>query len=262
MRKISTKLIQRLTEGDLIPLLNYIKTDNELRLEVRPKGEAFVYYRKCKALEIGNLKVDKKYGNVPSTNLAIENPLLYFEQIKHTIDIWLTNNKKRGEFDTQQKVAKCNQNEDDKYIIIDMEYAFDRSKVHPSVREKVAVFDLLGIERKTNKIVLFEVKKGMKSTRGNSGINSHINDYNTYIHGRHDNIYRNILYQDVKNIISDKIKLGLITNFDVPIGISKHEPELVFIFQPDHEVEVFEFESILEGRHKLIVVSDNDFKLR
>jgi hypothetical protein len=65
MRKISEKLINRLTSGDLQPLLEEIKRDTELRLEVRRKGEAFVYYKKGKALEIGTLKVDKKYGEVP-----------------------------------------------------------------------------------------------------------------------------------------------------------------------------------------------------
>ncbi len=65
--KIDDKLIERLTNGDLLPLLNYIKSDNELRLEVRHKnGDAFVYYRKGKALEIKKLKVDLKYGNVPN----------------------------------------------------------------------------------------------------------------------------------------------------------------------------------------------------
>jgi len=73
MRKIDNKLIDRMTKGDLLPLLDYIKSDNELLIEVRRDGDAFVYYRKGKALEIKELKVDLKYGNVPSTNLAISN---------------------------------------------------------------------------------------------------------------------------------------------------------------------------------------------
>ena len=136
MRKIDAKLLKRLTEGDLLPLLNYIKADNELRLEVRSKGEAFVYYRKGKALEIGNLKVDKKYGNVPPTELAVSNPSEYFKKIKQSIDNWLGRNKNRAEFDTQQNIARFNQSKDNKYIIIDMEYAFEQKMIKKDERVK------------------------------------------------------------------------------------------------------------------------------
>ena len=62
-----------MTKGDLSSMLNYIKSDDELRLEIRRNNEAFVYYRKGKALEVRSLKVDKKYGNTPSTKLAVSN---------------------------------------------------------------------------------------------------------------------------------------------------------------------------------------------
>lgn len=58
MRKSDDKLIDRLIKSDLLILLNYIKSDNELRLEVRQNGDAFIYYRKGKVLEIKKLRVD------------------------------------------------------------------------------------------------------------------------------------------------------------------------------------------------------------
>lgn len=88
MRKMKESLMERLTNGELSNLLNYIKKDHQLRLEVRTKDEAFVYYRKGKALEIGKFKVDRKYGNVSDTKLAASNPEEYFKKIKEAIDTY------------------------------------------------------------------------------------------------------------------------------------------------------------------------------
>ena len=92
-RKIGDELMQRLIEGDLIPLRDYVISDSEIRLEVRRLGEAFIYYRGGKALEVGSLKVDSKYGNVPSKDLAVNNPPEYFKLIKQSIDNWLEKGK-------------------------------------------------------------------------------------------------------------------------------------------------------------------------
>ena len=45
MRKIGKKLMNRLLNGDLKPLLEYIKIDHELKLEVRRGNNAFIYYK-------------------------------------------------------------------------------------------------------------------------------------------------------------------------------------------------------------------------
>jgi protein subunit release factor A len=166
-RKINKKLVKELTGGDLEILLKYIKSHPELRLEVRTDGKAFVYYRKGKALEIGlrSFNVDEEYVKntrfqLPDAKLAKTKPEEYFSRIKEIIDKWVVNIKKRSEFDTQQNIARDNQDKDYKYIIIDMEYNFSQAEIEKEKRKKRAGFDLLGIERKTNKIVFFEVKKG------------------------------------------------------------------------------------------------------
>ena len=261
MRKIKDNLIERMVNGDLLPLLNYIKTDNELRLEVRQKGEAFVYYRKGKALEIGSLKVDKKYGEVPSTQLAVNNSSQYFKLIKESIDNWLSSKKERAEFDTQQNIAQCNQNKDDKYIILDMEYAFEQNQIEKDKREKRAVFDLLGIDRKTNKIIFFEVKNGIGATKGKSGIEEHINDFETYLNGKNSKRFRANIIKDIRNIVEDKIKLGLIHNFKIPDNLEQTAPELVFVFHPDHNSQITDFKRELNDRHKLIIVNNKDYRL-
>lgn len=263
MRKIDSKLIERFTKGDLVSLLDYIKSDNQLRLEVRQKGEAFIYYRKGKTLEVGSLKVDAKYGNVPATNLAVREPAKYFEQIKQSINGWLkTNNKNRAEFDTQQNIATSNQDKNDKYIIIDLEYAFEQNKIEKGNRKKRAVFDLLGIERKTERIIFFEVKTGLGATKGKAGINEHIKDFDTYINSTSSAVFRDNLIKDIKNIVDDKVKLGLISNFELSKSFPKNDPELIFVFHPDRECEIDQFKEELNGRNKLIVVSGKDYKLR
>jgi len=230
MRQIGPKLLNRLTVGQLKPLLEYIKSDKQLRLEVRQNKDAFVYYRKGKVLEIKKLKVDKKYGNVPDTELAVSNPKEYFDLIKQSVDKWLESNKIRAEFDSQQNIAINNQDKNDKYIILDMEYAFEQNRIDKIKRVKRGIFDLLGIERVTNTIVFFEVKKGMGATKGKSGIDEHICDFNNYLSGKNANVFRGNLIQDIKNIIADKTKLGILDNFSYSDAFEKNDPELVFVF--------------------------------
>ncbi len=251
-----------MTKGNLLPLLNYLKSDEELRLEVRQKGNAFVYYRKGKALEIKNLNVDEKYGDVPDTELAINNPEKYFTLIKKSIDNWLYNNKKRAEFDTQQNIAKCNQDKTDRYIILDMEYAFEQNQIEKNSREKRAIFDLLGIDRDTNKIVFFEVKKGMEATKGKSGIEEHISDFETYLFGKNSKLFRKNLIKDIQNIIEDKTTLGLLKDLSFSYNFEKQNPELVFVFHPDNNSQIQEFSDELKNRYKLLIVKTNDFKLK
>ncbi|UBM61552.1 hypothetical protein LA303_09005 [Candidatus Sulfidibacterium hydrothermale] len=261
MRKIDNKLIARMINGDLSPLLDYIKSDNELRIEVRQDGDAYVYYRKGKALEIKTLKVDPKYGNIPPTNLAISNPAEYFEHIKKTIDKWLEGNP-RHEFDTQQNIAKSNQDITDKYVILDMEYAFEQNQIEKNNREKRAVFDLLGIERETNKIIFFEVKKGMDATKGKSGIEEHINDFENYLYGKNSDTFRTNLFQDIKNIIEDKTRLGILNGLNLFDSYSQKDPDLVFVFHPDNDSQIQDFSTELKNRYKLIIVNENDYKLK
>ncbi len=250
-----------MTNGDLLPLLNHVKSDSNLRIEVRQNGDAFIYYRRGKALEIKDLKVDKKYGNVPSTELAITDSREYFKLIKKSIDNWRFNNPK-PEFDTQQNIARYNQDKDDKYIILDMEYAFGQSKIEEVNREKRGVFDLLGIERETNRIVFFELKRGMGAVSGDSGVEQHILDFRKYLFGKNSKTFRTILIKDIKNIIEDKISLGILKNFSIHDNYEQQDPELVFVFHPDKNSQIQEFANELKCGHKLIIVSDNNYKLR
>jgi len=274
-RKINNKLIQRMTQGDLLPLLNYIKTEKKLRLEVRQEGKAIVYYKKCKILELGadSFHIDGKYfvnGKEPENmgDKVINNPEQYFKDTLSVVKKWLENNRKE-EFKTQQNIASDNQEKNDRYIILDMEYNFSQSKIDEDKRMKRAGFDLLGVERETEKIVFFEVKKGLKALSGNAGIKSHINDFENCLYGMNKDEFRNNLIVDIKNIVSDKKKLGLIDNFDLPDTFSVDDIDLTFVFEAvdcnnsDYS-KIFEEEykkSGSEREYKTIYVSKNNYKL-
>ncbi len=262
MRKIRKTLLDRLTHGDLNPLLEYIRSSEELRLEVRTLGEAFVYYRKGKALEIGRMKADKKYGNVPEGKLAISDPAQYFRDMKMAIDGWLCSKKERGEFDTQQNIARWNKHSSGKYLVLDMEYAFEQNQIAVQKREKKAVFDLIGLDMELKRIVFFEVKKGMGATKGKSGIQEHIQDFNTYLFGENQQLFRANLMRDIKQIIADKNALGILDYTFIPKDFENSDPELVFVLHPYQDSEIKQFTQELNNRYKLITVNDEDFVLR
>ncbi|GAB6395473.1 MAG: hypothetical protein MdMp024_1785 [Bacteroidales bacterium] len=233
-RKINSNLLNRLTKGGLLPLLKYVKSDKALRLEVRRQGKASIYYRRGKALEIGadnKLQVDKGYGNVPATDLAVGNPAEYFKQIKPCMDKWFQDNL-HPEFDLQQDIATKNQDKNDNYLILDMEYGFTQDGITIDDRQRTAFFDLLGIERKTNKVVFFEVKKGLNALTCSAGIGSHINSFETFLNGENKTVYRKDLERDIVNIVSDKTVLGIINNYSLPANFSLNnmDIELIFVF--------------------------------
>lgn len=259
-RKISDKLIKKLTDGDLKELLNHIREDKSLRLEVRTKGDAFVYYRKGKALELKKLSADKKYGNIPEGKLAVTNPSEYFSKIKQAIDNWLDDNKCRAEFDTQQQIATANQNQAGRYIILDMEYALEQNSINPTKRQKRASFDLLGIDKENKRIVLFEVKRGKGALHGKAGVDDHIKDFEALFTGENKDTFLTQLHQDVINIADDKSRLGLI-NYELPKNLNP-VPELVFVFHADAPIEIDFFISTLKNRKPHHIVSNEDYVLK
>lgn len=276
-RKINEKLIERMTNGDLVPFLNTIKKEeSKLRLEVRLAGKAFVYYKKCKVLDLGlsSNDIDEKYFEDKQKPTDIKNQIIstpdsYFTEILSVVDGWLIKHPKT-EFEAQQSIAIANQEKEDKYIILDMEYNFAQNEIEKDGRVKKAGFDLLGIERQTGKIVFFEVKKGLKALSNKSGISSHIIDFEKCLHGIHKVKFRENLIADIKNIVSDKKKLGLINNFDLPEKLSIEDIDLIFVFEPsadghkDSYAKIYDIEHRKSGSQRkfnTIFVTANNYKL-
>lgn len=276
-RKINEKLVERMTHGDLVPLLNCIKTEAiKLRLEVRQAGKASVYYKKCRILDLGlkSYNIDEKYftnKQKPSDieDKVVNDPEQYFKDTLAIVDEWLENHPKE-EFKTQQNIARDNQEKNDRFIILDMEYNFSQSEIEISKRVKRAGFDLLGVERQTGKIVFFEVKKGLKALTGKAGIKTHIEDFEEcLLYGRNKDVFRNNLIMDIENIVSDKNTLGLIDNFDLPVTFTANDIDLIFVYEPvacdnDKYYKKYKTEhkkSASQREYETIYVSENNYKL-
>jgi hypothetical protein len=263
--------LKDLVSGSSKNLLDCIKKDPALKLEVRTEGSAFVYYRKGKALAIKGIDkfdVDKKYQNTPALKLAKTNPQSYFTQMKGCIDKWLIANKNRAEFDTQQKIAASNQSATGTYLILDMEYQFSQAGVPKNDRIPKTRFDLLGLECATWKIVFFELKRGLGAISGKSGIKDHITNFKKHLYGIHKKLFWENLSIDIKNIIHDKTELGLLENVKLPDNFNVHNPELIFIFQSVGKDDREEYENYfstetkgLNKEYKTIFLRNGEYTL-
>lgn len=238
-RKLSKKLIARLLTGDYAPLLREIKQDPELSLEVRVGGEAKVYYRKGCILTL-SAKTHKtlapKYikDGRPVQTLDLQDPKTYLAEAKKLV--WEHSDKK--EFATQQKIAMGNRSELSDYIFVDMEYQLPLDKLDKKTR-----IDLVGIERATGDIVLFELKQGMTALDGSSGVMAHAAKMEQHIAS--DDFCR-ILREDVAAIIADKKELGIITTEEPELS-GRVRSKFIFAYKNEKEKAAFErrFSAIL-----------------
>lgn len=270
-RKININLLNSFATGDLNPFLEELKKEEngDFSLESRTGGQAILYHRKSKAIIFkakGGIELgDKKYGKLSSLSLIKDNPAKVFEEIRRGISDFLKDTKQRAEFDTQQNIVRDNKDTSNQYLVIDMEYTFSRESINKEERTKLMSIDLIGIERSSGNIVMIEVKTGLGAVEGKSGIEDHVKDFNHYIHGKNANTYRNNLYQDVINILSDKITLGIIKDDGIRNRISKEAPNLIFAFEPDlsvnKEEQIKKVKNLIDGRFKLFIIGKDNFEL-
>lgn len=271
-RQIDRNLRQRLTCGDLSPLLNHVKGDECLSLEIRQKGYAIVYYKKCKILELRprSFYFDEKYLDYEGCTIqpfdageAAVNPIEYFAKAKYAINGWLEKHAK-NEFEIQQRIARDNRSADGRYLIFDMEYQFAQDSISKGQRIKSGCYDLVGLECNTNRIVFFEVKRGLGALQNKSGIGAHIKDFRRVLYGEgetkeHNLIqptttarFRDQLYSDAINIISDKIALGLWNTHPGlnATAIDANDVELKFVYCFDKKANAEEKARYLEAYKK------------
>jgi hypothetical protein len=256
-RKINPKLIEELKEGDLTILLDILKKNQHIfRLESRLGGKCYVYYKKCKILELGlrSAKIDSKYFEKGETlenirELIKDSPKEYLKITKDTVDLWLERNPK-DEFEAQQKIASINDEFTSDYLILDMEYNFSQKGIKKNERLKQAGFDLLGLNKTSGEIILFEVKKGLYALEKKAGIASHIKDFEDYLilSGNKEKYISNLV-QDVKNILNDKIKLGLLDESNIPYKIVSDRIDFVFILD---STEKEKYKSIFKRQLKVL----------
>lgn len=246
MRKLDKQFIEDLKVGQLMELLELIKRDNTLCLEIR-ENYINIYYRGGNILcvrkknskyfyefDLMYLEHDRYLMStkpiIPNTGL-ITTYLELIPQLKQEMDRWFVENPKL-EREVQQMILR--DNNIDKlakytdYYISDIEY---------SNTENGSRFDIIGIKwnsepnirKKRNfpKVSLMELKYGDGSLTGNSGIVKHFEDIEKFV----SSINYKLFVKEVEEQFNQKLELGLIYDQtdDVNLDIDA-KPEYVLIF--------------------------------
>ena len=216
-------------KGAFKQLFSAIKEDPELSFEVRLDNEVMVYYHKDKILTTSFKRdkpavkiLDSKYyapstgRKAPSVDMqdkknwdVVSLWRKYFSEAKSLVYFY----KKGAEFSVQQNIALGNQSYDNRFLAVDMEWAFAQSDIDikdriPRTRIDLVLVDTIPNEQGMNDIYLAELKVGTVATEGTSGTIDHVEKTFKLINTEKA---CQDLKEDVTNIINIKSKLGIYT---------------------------------------------------
>ena len=285
MRQLREHFLNELISGRLASLLEYIKGDAELDIQIR-KNYINVYYKGGNILKINSPKsfdFDKMYFNdyrtISSTeakksfdlihkykeqqkslkSLLPHNPQEYIKQAKKAMDKWdvaLKDVVQHNEKKEQQAIAIANRADTD-YVVLDLEYAVSKQSEFAydgGDDKKVPRFDIIAI--RNGRLFVIELKKGLGATYGKSGIESHMKCYNHTI-GRE---YKHFV-KEMQALLKQKQELGLL---DKTLTIEDTKPEFIFAFadkKDKDEFEKFAKRCFDEGYEGNFIYIGNDHKL-
>lgn len=247
-RQIDKKMLNAFLYGELHPLLETVKKDDTLDLELR--GDSVnIYYRGGSLFKItekqGKYTVffNKKYcvtdssvlEEYPDVKVAVDNMPFY----KQAMDWWFHEHPKY-EREFQQVIARENNNlgnisRGTDYYIVDIEYA---NKVNAA--DKSARFDMValkwlsdGATRKDVQkvsLALVEVKFGNGALQGKAGVSDHLKDFHHFLS---DQSFLKEFCEDMSVVFAQKCQLGLVDGLQekqFKVNISCENPEVIFIF--------------------------------
>lgn len=264
MRKLDLAFMNDLLSGSLVDLLNYVKKDNTLDLEIRD-NYVNIYYRGGNILRIEKKKTsyvfhfDKKYItfnlSLATLNLNINSDWnSYFPLAKQEMDFYFSaHNKEEREY--QQLVVRENNNSSiangTDYFIIDIEYD----------NHKNARFDLIAVEwpstssnRKLSKafkpkLVVIEMKYGDGALSGKSSLQKHFSDFTQFTSNP---VEVNNFKEEMINLFKQKRELGLIPRLAKDMNSNSVEQfsdeiELLFLLA-NHDPESSKLNQILPNQ--------------
>lgn len=225
MRKLSNQFENDLLNGCLTTILNLVKKDNSLDMQIRD-NYINIYYRGGNILKISlknniysyafnsdyfNSDSEPSKGEVNKYLLDMD-WIKYFAFTKHIMDIYFTVHRKE-EREYQQLIVRENNytsiSNGTDYFIVDIEYN----------NHKNARFDIVALEwisessaRRLSrgykpKLVIFEMKYGDGALTGKSGIRKHLDDFKTFMS---DTFSVNHFKNEMLEVFSQKRRLGLI----------------------------------------------------
>lgn len=222
--RLSDEFVADLKKGDLKPLLDRVKADSTLCLEIR-EGYINIYYRGGNLLRVLSTPdgyaafFDKKYADCyedarPAADSVCRSKnvaewLSYFPALKQAMDLHIGKHPKE-EREAQQSILRDNNfggiSRATDYFICDIEYA------NPHGR-----FDLIAVHWPSNsagrkmatdrRLVLVEAKFGEGAIDGCAGIRSHVDDINRFLS---DPANVSALKSEMVDVFNQKLELELI----------------------------------------------------
>jgi hypothetical protein len=284
MRGISNNFIKNLKDGILKPILEYIKEDSNLILEIR-NDYINIYYRGGNLLKISektigiskydfyfnnkyilnpnktNVKITNNMKVIDSTNPKdVEKWIDIIPHIKYEMDKWLSKYKKL-EKEYQQTIVRENNIDLAKstdYFICDIENAKGKGRY-----DLIAVKWISnGAKRKSGKnlrLAFVELKFGDGSLKGSSGLEKHIKDMDEFLSNQKniDNIK-----EEMKKTFNQKLELGLIENQNKIESFSDEKPEYILVLanhDPDSTLLRMELKKIQPSENFELKIATSNF---
>lgn len=258
-RTLNTSLINKLCSGDYARILDYIKGDHELSLEVRIQSTAMVYYKKSKVLTLHPRKHEPtilaegywKHDTKPT--LDLNSPGGYFAEAKRLVDEF-SKKKNNLEFDIQQKILAANNSIYNRYLVVDMEYQFAQDLITDRTNKNTR-FDLVAIDLHKKKILLLEVKQGLNAVNGESGVDDHHAKFLEHINHPE---FSQALIDDVGNILDTKGQLGLY-DFDtsnIAMNIKDASIDFAYVFAFNTPEEELQFKNQYENQYTVFYIDN------
>ncbi len=253
-RALDESFLKDFSKGHILfPLLNLVKNDHTLDMELRGDAVEIYYrggllYRITKNKGNGNYEITytKEYildKNTQGSGVinSVTNAEDEVANHKQYMDFYFSRYPKL-EREYQQIIVRENNysgvvSHASDYFILDIEYAFNENSKTDNINAR---FDMLavkwvstGSKRKNTEnlpIAFIEVKYGDGAVTGQASIGKHIRDY---INFRKDNNKMKQLAEDMQKVFNQKCDLGLIKAFEgkkPSISIDPDNVECIFIF--------------------------------
>ena len=256
----NNRLLYKLINGEYLPILNHVKNDDNLRIEMRIGNQAKVYYKKSLLMTLFPIRQPAllttgywEKGIQPE--LIPNNPEVYFEAAQKLVELHKKDKRKNKEFEIQQKIAKDNSSIQNQFLVVDMEYQFAQEKALNRTKGKTR-FDLVAFDLKRNKIMLLELKQGLGSLSGKAGVEGHFLRYEEhFVHLQ----FQSALKDDVKGIIWSKNQLGLWV-FDVADLLKKIEHAEIdygYVFAAHSEAELIKYKQQYGQKYTTLYLDAN-----
>ena len=254
------KFYKSLTEGKLNKMIELIRNDEDLDIQIR-NNYLNIYYKGGNIARVkseNSVEFDKFYFYFDSEttpkkniknetktceNLKSERNLLlvkfkegkyldYFSEVKMIMKKYNDSvKKKKNERIEQHSLSKENQYNKSDYTIIDLEYEVSIKSEFPctyipsgKVEPKKPKFDIIAVN-KSGKLCVIEFKKGKGALSGTSGLKEHWLCYENSIFKNHEPFMK-----EMKNLLSQKQNLNLI---DKEVKILNPIPEFMFAYSYD-----------------------------